>query len=301
MNSVCVLVPTYNGEKYIVAFLNSLLKQTYRPIRVIISDDASTDNTVGLIEKWKQKRKLDDKFTLELIKNKENKGLAHNIKRMSQLVKEDYVFLADQDDIWHREKVACQVFFLSQNPDVIECICDRSIIDKNNKLLCKSENKYLHLLRKKMTFEQVICRPSVYAANGIALRGAYISDLLDIPSEIVEQDTYITTMAATYGAVDFIHRPLVYYRVHSNNLSGCYVLETNRNIFKIYRLLVKGYKRANAAYITDGKIIARELKRRRGINLKQYHNKLLNRELKKPYLQALEDIVKKKKVNYFYR
>lgn len=301
MCRACILVPTYNGKKYIIPFLNSLYRQTYRPIRVIISDDASTDQTVEYIERWMKSHNLDDSFTLELIRNNKNVGLAQNIKRMSKMVKEEYVFLADQDDIWHQKKVECQVLFLQAHPDVIECICDRSLIDKDNKMLCKSENRYLHLKRNRLRFEQVICQPSVYAANGIALRNIQLDEILDIPEGIVEQDTYITTMASTYGHIDFLPKALVYYRVHSNNLSGCYVLETNKNLFKIYWLLVKGYQRAKQAYQNDGIIIEKALLQRRGIRLKEYRNKLLNRELKNPYWLALEDIMTKNKVNYFYK
>lgn len=300
MCKVAILLPTYNGQKYILPFLNSLYKQTYRPIRIIVSDDASTDRTVDIIKRWAQAHKSDD-FALELIKNNKNVGLAQNIRRMSQLVQEEYVFLADQDDIWHKEKVRCQVDFLQEHPDVIECICDRSIIDQNNKLLCKSENRYRHLTRRKMKFEQVICQPSVYAANGIALRNHNLSEILDIPEGIVEQDTYITTMASTYGAIDFINKPLVYYRIHSNNLSSCYIMETNKNIFKIYWMLVKGYKRVRTVNQNDGKIIADALRQTRGIDLRRYRNNLLNRKIENPYICALKKIYTSHKVNYFYK
>ena len=51
---VSICIPTYNGAQYLQEALNSVKEQTYGPIEVIVSDDASKDNTLAIVEQFKQ-------------------------------------------------------------------------------------------------------------------------------------------------------------------------------------------------------------------------------------------------------
>ena len=69
---VSVVISTYNEEKYILDSINSILHQTYENIEIIIVDDASTDNTVRLIQGIKNNK-------IRLYVNDTNRKLAHNL------------------------------------------------------------------------------------------------------------------------------------------------------------------------------------------------------------------------------
>ena len=261
---VTILIPTFNGSKYIKEMLDSLERQTYTNIEVIISDDCSMDNTVPIIEMWIKQKKSNKKYTL--LKNKHNRGLVRNVKSAKSYIHGQYLFLADQDDIWEENKVEVQVRYFEKHEECILNFCDRSII-WNGKTVVSSE------ARKNNWFDPIVentgyvlSHPGRYGANMIAVRNVKncCREILDIPDNIIEHDTYIVTMASLYGTVDFIRIPLVQYRIHHNNLSGNYRVETARNFIECFTYLRKSAKENYKCQhrMNDKKIIDGMLKKR---------------------------------------
>ncbi len=99
---VSVALTTYNGSKYIVELLDSLRQQTYLPDEVLIADDRSTDDTVNIIKRYIEKYSLKN---WNIYVNEHNLGWMHNFKNVISKTTGDYVFTADQDDIWHKDKI----------------------------------------------------------------------------------------------------------------------------------------------------------------------------------------------------
>lgn len=95
MISVCIA--TYNGEKFIKQQLTSILEQLAPADEIIVSDDNSKDNTRNIIEELNDGR----------IKIIDGPGMSSPTKNFEQALKHakgDYIFLADQDDVWKRAK-----------------------------------------------------------------------------------------------------------------------------------------------------------------------------------------------------
>lgn len=95
---------TYNGEKYLRPQLDSILSQTWSNIELIISDDASTDSTVQLLEAYKEK---DNRVRLLL--NKTNQGYNKNFENAFASAASSYIAISDQDDIWEAGKIGCMM------------------------------------------------------------------------------------------------------------------------------------------------------------------------------------------------
>lgn len=91
---VSVLMPAYNAEKYIAEAIESILSQTFTDFELIISDDASTDATWNIIQKYKEKDKR-----IIINKNKENLYIAENRNLLVKLAKGKYIAWQDADDI----------------------------------------------------------------------------------------------------------------------------------------------------------------------------------------------------------
>lgn len=91
--TVSVVVPIFNVDKYLNESLNSLKKQTYKEFEVIMIDDASTDNSYRIAEKY-----LTDK-RFKLFKNTVNKGLSGTRNRGIELATGKYIFYFDPDDL----------------------------------------------------------------------------------------------------------------------------------------------------------------------------------------------------------
>ena len=299
---VSVLLPVYNGEAYILQLLNSIKRQNYRPVELIISDDNSTDKTVEIIEKWIMKNRND--ISIKLLKGRKNIGLSGNFSRMLRHINGEFVFIADQDDIWNYNKVREQVTYLDHNQECIVCICDRAIIDGEGRMLQKSEAAYLKRRKDKMKFEQVICEPSIYAANCMVLRKNHFSDIFIIPKEICEHDTYLATMASFYGKIGFMQKVLLKYRIHNNNLSGSYGLETTKNLITCLRIRMKVNKKIERVKLYDGIIIADMIKKKYNVDIYARNNKLVNNEKHNILVESLKDVVMasmENRINCFYK
>lgn len=92
---------TYNGEKYIKEQLITILNQTRKPNEIIICDDCSSDRTVEYI---KDIEKLYPKF-VKLIQNNINLGFSKNFEKACRLCSGEYIFFADQDDVWELNRI----------------------------------------------------------------------------------------------------------------------------------------------------------------------------------------------------
>ena len=95
---VSVVVITYNSAKYVLETLESARHQTYRNLELIISDDGSTDNTIGICKKWLQKNS--NRFVqTKLVTVKKNTGVAANCNRGIQNAHADWIKFCAGDDL----------------------------------------------------------------------------------------------------------------------------------------------------------------------------------------------------------
>jgi|GEM_PF-424578 len=300
---VSIILPVYNGQKYIESLLASLYFQTYRPIKLIISDDGSKDESNKIIMNWTESIS-DRDFIIKYIRKEQNEGLSANINSAAKYIEGDYIFLADQDDLWKKDKVKKQVEYLEANQDCFVCLCDRSIIDEDNKLLCKSEATYKHIRYRKMDYSQVLCKPSIYAANCMVFRNEHLEKIFPIPRKICEHDTFIMLMVMHYGNLGFISEPLIEYRIHSNNLSQSFFVETSNSILRCFKGYVKHLKRMDSVCKIDSYLIKRYLKDRFHENLSERNNQILDRKTAYIYMEALKKTLhalSEGKLNQFYK
>lgn len=136
---ISVVMATYNGGKYIERQLTTLLEQTRRPDEVIICDDVSTDNTAQLVQKFIKEHSLSDKWHFSI--NEKNLGYRKNFAQALAKATGNYIFLADQDDEWHADKLAKMTALMQQKPEIKALNCAVQLIDANGKPLNLPENK----------------------------------------------------------------------------------------------------------------------------------------------------------------
>lgn len=105
MEKVIVILPTYNGEKYLKELLDSLYNQTYPNIEIYTRDDCSTDNTINIIKEYAKKRIKGRKLTI--IENYGEKWKCPDcfIKLLKIAKDGDYYCFCDQDDVWLPNKI----------------------------------------------------------------------------------------------------------------------------------------------------------------------------------------------------
>ena len=105
---VSIIMPNYNASKYIDASIQSVLNQTYKNFELIIVDDVSTDNSVELIKKYKDKR-------IKLFINEKNSGAAISRNKALREAKGKWIAFLDSDDTWEQNKLEDQLHFMERN------------------------------------------------------------------------------------------------------------------------------------------------------------------------------------------
>ena len=115
-----VVMATFNGERYIKEQLNSIKNQSLAPDEVLIFDDGSTDNTLEIVKNFIKDNKLQG---WELRINEKNKGWEKNFIDGIKASSGDIVFLSDQDDIWHPDKIRIMTEYLLDNSSCNLLMC----------------------------------------------------------------------------------------------------------------------------------------------------------------------------------
>ena len=125
---VSIIIPIYNGEKYLVDCLESILAQTFQDFEIIIVDDGSKDNTKNIVDMYK----LWNKNKIKIISSKINKGSGYsrNIGWYNKNRNSKYVLFHDVDDISKELKFDLLISYLDSNPDIDICGCFCKYIDK---------------------------------------------------------------------------------------------------------------------------------------------------------------------------
>jgi len=223
MISVCMA--TYNGEKYIKEQLDSIIKQLNDDDEIVISDDGSTDKTISIINNYNDSRikiyhhvKKKQKFKFGYV--------SKNFENALRNAKGDFIFLADQDDIWLGDKVEKQTLAL-QNADLV--LSDCKIVDESLKVIVTSK---FNLENVKIGFLKNIYK-SGYLGCCMAFRKNTLEYILPFPKN-VPHDLWIGLIANYKGKFNLQNNQLLLYRRHSNNISATnpLFLERKRNLPK---------------------------------------------------------------------
>lgn len=123
---VCICIPTYNAAATIRETLASILAQTYTNLVVHVSDNASTDDTLKLIESIADQRII-------IHRQKENIGAEGNFTNCIQLATGKYTAIFHADDLYKVDMVAKQVAFMESHPEAGAVFTEADMIDECNK------------------------------------------------------------------------------------------------------------------------------------------------------------------------
>ncbi|PZX92481.1 glycosyltransferase family 2 protein [Flavobacterium aquariorum] len=222
MISVCIA--TYNGEKYIKEQIDSILAQLSVCDELIISDDNSNDNTVGIIKKLNDTR-------IRFFLNNE-KGYTSNFENALKQVKGDVVFLSDQDDIWEGNKVEVCLEEL-KNYDLV--VSDCKIINSENEIIADS---YFKLRSIKKTSLGNLFKFS-YLGCCLAFRSDILKKALPFPAnrQLCTHDNWLFLVGSCFYKHKILNNKLILYRRHDGNASTGGLISMTSICFKIkYRI-----------------------------------------------------------------
>lgn len=129
---ISVALCTYNGSSYIEKQLNSILdQQDFKVNEIVICDDNSTDETLEILNDFKAKHP--SVFSIHV--NEYNVGSTKNFEKAISLCSGDYIFLADQDDIWKEDKIKKTLAVFDKNPSAEGVFSNADLIDQEDNLI----------------------------------------------------------------------------------------------------------------------------------------------------------------------
>ena len=233
MVSVCIA--TYNGEKYIKEEIDSILPQLTQEDEIIISDDGSTDSTLDILTAYHDDRIKIYSHTEKIANPKFRFDYTtHNFENAISKAQGDYIFLADQDDVWLPEKVKAMTKALQDNDIVIsDCmVVDKDLNVKRNSRYTKHKPSYKVARNLISSNNQGCC---------IAFRREILDKVLPFPKYGVAQDFWIAVFGGLFYKVKFLSDPLILFRRHNDNLSTSLGKSTDNFTYKVkYRLYSLG-------------------------------------------------------------
>lgn len=245
MEQIDVLMATYNGEKYLREQIDSILSQTYQNIRLLISDDVSSDGTVAILKEYEKK---DHRIVLFL--QEKNLGYIKNFEYLMQQVENDIYMFSDQDDVWLPNKI--EMSYQAMKDKKVDLVyTDLTVVDKDLNTLYPSFWKYLKI-DHKVKYDDIRSQYLFNCVTGCTLisKKKFIQDILPLPyqSEFMPHDYWVALVVALKGKIAHLDKKTILYRQHGDNLIGS---EKTSHKFRKFEQVRELFLRVKIEHFTD--------------------------------------------------
>jgi len=228
MPKVSVIIPTYNRATLLEKAVQSVLYQTYNDFEIIVCDDASTDNTPQIINKFKDKR-------IRFTRYEQNKGVIKLRNAAITISNGDYIAFLDDDDEWLPTKLEEQIAVLQESTDKLGAVYTGA-----------------YSIDMKLNKVKEVSYPTL---RGNVLRGLLLNNFITTSSMVIKNlcfeevglfdpeyksasDFDMWIRIAEKFDFDYIPKPLVNYRISPISISNNYAAVTKG----LERLLTKHHE-----------------------------------------------------------
>jgi len=207
---ISIAMCTYNGARFIKEQIDSIIVQTYHDFELIITDDGSIDDTIEIIKEYQKK---DER--IKLYQNEKNLGFVKNFEKAISLCNGEYIALADQDDIWKKNKLEV---FLSEIKENVLIYSDAILIDEHSNKIGKELIRPVnHLVSGKCN--KAFLLSNCVSGNTLMFKRELLEYILPIPKNMSFHDIWIAFVASTYGTITYTEESMTYYRRYSEQVT----------------------------------------------------------------------------------
>jgi glycosyltransferase involved in cell wall biosynthesis len=245
---VSILIPTFNGEKFIAETLKSALTQTYTNLEIIVVDDFSNDNTVNIV-----KNHVNNDSRIKLFINDRNEGNSFSKYRCVKESKGEYLFFLDHDDLFIDEKIELQLLLINSKKsnwvgsyafELNEITSEKTLIgsvDSNKNIIEQILSNTIRLPMCSLGFRSDFMKNSLL----YKIHKPYFNKNIGFDH---------TQILLQFGFEPILieYNPLCIYRRHVNNLSATsnYSIYHNKNVayFSLI-LLLKSSNHRNLTFV----------------------------------------------------
>ena len=225
---VSIIMNCYNGEKYLYDAINSVYNQTFNNWEIVFWDNASTDKSATIAKSFNSK--------LKYYRGKETIGLGAARNKALDKCNGEFIAFLDCDDLWLPEKLENQVDKMISDNDIIVCYSDGYFLYGSNKSKNKfSSSKNVHFYKGEI-FDHLILSNFINWQTVLINRKLGGGNLYFHKELTYSEDHEILLRLSLNGKIKFSTEPLIYYRVHKNNMSRNYklILKETDLIFQIF-------------------------------------------------------------------
>ena len=241
---------TYNGERFLAAQLDSVVRQTYADFELIICDDCSTDHTPSILAEYARNDRR-----VKIFKNRHNLGFKKNFEKAMQLCSGDYIAFCDQDDIWTEHHLAV---LLSGIEDSLLICGNNLLVTENGVSLERTffESNCFSNAKYKTTsdiLQKIIYSGNCFQGASMLMKKELLKYVLPFPDMLPYHDAWCSTAACFLNRFTYTDTVVTHYRQHENQVTNN---ERQAGLTVQQRLyLCKEIELRNLCMISDGKII----------------------------------------------
>lgn len=223
--TVSVALCTCNGARFLPEQLESIRAQTFAPAELVVNDDCSNDDTLGVLEEFARAAP----FPVRINVNAQRLGSVSNFDRALARCSAEIIVLCDQDDVWKARKLETIASSFSADAQALAIFTDAELVDLYLEPLGETLFHRLGFTPKDASSInegdalRVLLRKTVVCGATLALRSTFRQVALPIPPitrKCWDHDGWIALLAAACGGLRVLTEPLILYRQHPRQQIG---------------------------------------------------------------------------------
>lgn len=218
---VTVLMPVYNGQKYLGTAIQSILEQTFADFELLIINDGSTDQSRRIVESYDDPR-------IRLVNNESNLGLTRTLNKGLDLAQGQYIARMDCDDIAYPDRFVQQVNYMETNSDVVVCGGWVHIVDQSGATVGELRKPYGDMLRSEYW------RPSPIIHPTAMIRRSHLGDLRYDTAVRFSEDYDLWFRLRERGKIDNVPMFMLKYRVHDATVTAQHRKEQLAETYQVF-------------------------------------------------------------------
>ncbi|RRD95386.1 glycosyltransferase family 2 protein [Clostridiales bacterium COT073_COT-073] len=232
MNTIQVIMSTYNGEKFLTEQLDSILTQEMVKVDILVRDDGSVDDTLAILEEYQKK------YTNFRYFAGQNCGVIQSFFEAMKYSEEEaeYYAFADQDDVWLPQKLQIAIERLKEiRFDLPALYCSKTILvdEELNELPMQINER-----EKIPSFGNALVENICTGCTAVMNKALFKKIKEHVPEYTVMHDWWFYLTASYFGEVIYDEEGYILYRQHGHNVLG------SRNTYlKEFKARAKNFKK----------------------------------------------------------
>lgn len=218
---VSVIVPNYNHQAFLKERIDTILQQTYQDFELIILDDYSTDDSVNIIESYR-----DNEHVTHIVQNEHNSGSTFlQWDKGVSLARGEYIWIAESDDAAHPQFLSTLVEQLEKHPEAVVAYAHSLLVNEkgetvNDKRHARNDGAVIVYDSKRFTRWAMLSINELYNASMVVFRHSIYNKIdKSFQQYHLVGDWKFWMGVCLQGSVIEVCQMLNYFRVHSNKVT----------------------------------------------------------------------------------